>query len=339
MSNRKTFRSAFTKGHRLITMLKAEKLASGKQMCHIPAIGSTRFNSVYHSIAAVLEMRCDIVMILDRCYVPNNSTFPSKRVIYLAKDKKFWKRMEKIKDLSEPLYKVNDAVQGTKTRLSDVVAELVSALVQVHFRSCAAFMDSYKSIIGQLIDFILDPICMLTTYMDPRYKFDFTEIDFQRIETGLGCCIACFKPEFATETQKDFEEFQRNRNSIKPNYFDIDLKKSGTAQARPLSALAKRLFSIVPHSMSCERLFCSMGWINKPPRASMTTEHIVRAAKVYFMMRQTQNLNKNCHESYLQEFTTSSSDIEIGVQSIDEVPILYNSPISNSEKEIEEIRE
>ncbi len=71
----------------------------------------------------------------------------------------------------------------------------------------------------------------------------------------------------------------------------------------------------------------------------MTTERIVHAAEVYFMMKQTQNLNKNCHESYLQEFTTSSSDIETGEQSIGEVPILYNSPISNSVKEIEEIRE
>ncbi len=67
----------------------------------------------------------------------------------------------------------------------------------------------------------------------------------------------------------------------------------------------------------------------------MTAEHIVHAAEVYFMMKQTQNLNKNCHESYLQEFTTSSSDIETGEQSIGEVPILYNNPISNSVKEIE----
>lgn len=177
--------------------------------------------------------------------------------------------MEQMRDLVEPLYIVVDAVQGTNTRLSDVVVELVPALLQkkVHFTSCSAFMDSYKSItsaIGQLIDFIFDPICMLTTYMDPRYKFNFTEMGFQRIKTGLGRCVACFKPEFATETEKDFEEFQRNRNSIKPDYFDIDLKKSGTAHARPLSALANRLFLIVPHSMSCERLFCSMGWINKP---------------------------------------------------------------------------
>lgn len=59
-----------------------------------------------------------------------------------------------------------------------------------------------------------------------------------------------------------------------------------------LSRLAKIIFSITPHSASCERLFSSLGWFFGKRRTNLNTQTLESMAKIYrYNLNDKKNLN------------------------------------------------
>src|SRR6266498_5092526 len=70
-----------------------------------------------------------------------------------------------------------------------------------------------------------------------------------------------------------------------------------------LSRLAKVIFSITPHSASCERLFSALGWIFGKRRTNLCTETLESMAKIY-------RHNLNYSKKSLNHITPNNNDIQ-----------------------------
>src|SRR6266540_2265990 len=70
-----------------------------------------------------------------------------------------------------------------------------------------------------------------------------------------------------------------------------------------LSRLAKVIFSITPHSASCERLFSAFRWIFRKRRTNLCTETLKFMAKIY-------HHNLNYSKKSLNHITSNNNDIQ-----------------------------
>src|SRR6266540_3225176 len=68
-----------------------------------------------------------------------------------------------------------------------------------------------------------------------------------------------------------------------------------------LSRLAKVIFSITPHSASCERLFSALGWIFGKRRTNLCTETLESMVKIY-------RHNLNYSKKSLNHITPNNND-------------------------------
>ena len=69
-----------------------------------------------------------------------------------------------------------------------------------------------------------------------------------------------------------------------------------------LSRLAKIIFSITPHSASCERLFSALGWFFGKKRTNLSTETLESMAKIY-------RHNLNYDKKNLNHVSSNNDDI------------------------------
>jgi hypothetical protein len=146
--------------------------------------------------------------------------------------------------------------------------------------------------LSRLSEILRQKIFLLAFSMDPRY------LTLELSDEGMNDCI-----EALTRYAKDLKlsenlipdiisAFRRFRHRLPP--YDIPWQTDETAKSywkilglqkeccQPFVAIAIYLFSMSPHSMSCERTFSIMGWLNAPRRASMKIETLTMLTKVQF---------------------------------------------------------
>jgi hypothetical protein len=82
-----------------------------------------------------------------------------------------------------------------------------------------------------------------------------------------------------------------------------------------LSRLAKVIFSITPHSASCERLFSAMGWLIGKRRINLQPETIETMAKIYLYSLKHAKKDLN-HTSNVDSSSKLDDDIQLMLNTV-----------------------
>lgn len=98
-----------------------------------------------------------------------------------------------------------------------------------------------------------------------------------------------------------------------------------------LSRLAKIVFSITPHSASCERLFSALGWMFGKRRTNLNVQTIECMSKIY-----THNIHSLSNgKRSLNHNSISSDDVQKMINTLFEEGDIYNE--DEDEEEYEEL--
>src|SRR5581483_2401346 len=108
-----------------------------------------------------------------------------------------------------------------------------------------------------------------------------------------------------------------------------------------LQNFAIRVFSIIPSSTSCERIFSTLGWIVGKRRQNLTVEKLESMAKIHrylisnsknelshvnqeYSNDEIMNLITNAYELLEQDFEEEEKDIENINENLEEDSVIYN---------------
>lgn len=95
--------------------------------------------------------------------------------------------------------------------------------------------------------------------------------------------------ELNGQLRKYFDEYQPYNATYSPDHDTPYFWWNSIVDGRSsLSRLAKTIFSITPHSASCERLFSALGWLFGKKRVNLNVKTVESMAKIYCY-----NLNNN----------------------------------------------
>jgi len=93
-----------------------------------------------------------------------------------------------------------------------------------------------------------------------------------------------------------------------------------------LSRLSKVIFSITPHSASCERLFSSLGWMFGKKRTNLSAQTIESMAKIY-----RYNLSTKGQKSLNHADLISNNDVQQMLNNVFEEGDLFNESDDDEE--------
>ena len=144
--------------------------------------------------------------------------------------------------------------------------------------------------------YINSPISLLVAFLDCRYKTAFNSDIIARIKQHLldHCKRLGANASLCERVSSDFQLYL-NESVIIPDMNPLHFWENAK-QYRTLAPIAASFFRIVTNSMSCERAFSTMGWINSPRRASITPENLVAFTRVY------KSMTAGAAEKQLKEF-------------------------------------
>ncbi|GET63634.1 ribonuclease H-like domain-containing protein [Rhizophagus irregularis DAOM 181602=DAOM 197198] len=233
--------------------IDAKNIAGGGLKTYI----ETRWMTVHECTSSVYRLKDALLHVLDN----HEREISNEAVKAILKKRGFFDDIRILSDILEPIKKAILMLEGSNVTLADCYLHLLR--IAAFFKSMPT--DDYKELRNSCISIFNkrykefdEDIYLLGFFLHPKYR----ELDAQ--------LRAYFDNSEPYNTSYSIHDTAYHWwNSI------VDGKFSS------LLRLAKVIFSITPHSASCERLFSAMGWLFGKRRINLQPETIETMAKIY----------------------------------------------------------
>ncbi|CAB5208187.1 unnamed protein product [Rhizophagus irregularis] len=246
--------------------------------------------------------------------------------------------MRVLSDILKPIKESILVLEGTKTNLADCYLQLLKMAANVKSMP----IDDYKTLKNSCIRIFNrrfaeydEDIYLLAFFLHPYYKglgvrnqqFDRIQKAALRLWKALG-----HKKASGLELHSQIRSYFDNAKPYDAQYSPehdvpylwwnsiIDGKFSS------LSRLSKVIFSITPHSASCERLFSSLGWMFGKKRTNLSAQTIESMAKIY-----RYNLSTKGQKSLNHADLISNNDVQQMLNNVFEEGDLFNESDDDEE--------
>ncbi|GET66710.1 ribonuclease H-like domain-containing protein [Rhizophagus irregularis DAOM 181602=DAOM 197198] len=233
--------------------IDAKNIAGGGLKTYI----ETRWTTVHECTSSVYRLKDALLHVLDN----HEREISNEAVKAILKKRGFFDDIRILSDILEPIKKAILMLEGSNVTLADCYLHLLR--IAAFFKSMPT--DDYKELRNSCISIFNkrykefdEDIYLLGFFLHPKYR----ELDAQ-----LRAYFDNSEPYNTSYSVHDTAYHWWN--SI------VDGKFSS------LSRLAKVIFSITPHSASCERLFSAIGWLFGKRRINLQPETIETMAKIY----------------------------------------------------------
>lgn len=271
---------SFSKSSRLKSKFKDAQLEISDDVSITP-LASAKFLRAYYCLATLSEYESTMIS-------SNSETTLRERQKELAEDDLFWKDIRDLVRMLEPLYTVIKLADSAILTPSDVFFYLTKISLNLSFSlkdkssHCGSYLenDLYKPLYIIILKYLNDPIFQLCTILDCRYQVEFSNKTLSKIKKFLKSHLekrGASRP-LIERCISNFELFTLNRKQNKnhPSVFWEHNFEYST-----LSPFAFSLFNIVANSMSCERTFSNLGYINSLRRSRVTKKNLVSFTKIH----------------------------------------------------------
>ncbi|OUM53337.1 hypothetical protein BVG19_g2611 [[Candida] boidinii] len=282
----------FSKDSRLRAKFKDAQLAVSEN-ASISPLASARFLRVYHCLSTLSENEASII-------TSNSETAFGERPKDLVEDDLFWKDIRDLVRILEPLYTVIKLADSATMTLSDAyfyltkISFTLSSALRDRISHCGNQMeiDLYKPLYFIISKYLNDPVFQLCTILDCRYQVDFSNKTISKIKKFLKLHLekrGASKP-LIERCISNFELFTLNRKLNKnhpTDFWELNYEYS------TLSPFAFSLFNIVANSISCERAFSNLGYINFLRRSGVARKTLVGFTKIHSHMTRQNKQKEN----------------------------------------------
>ncbi|GET57369.1 ribonuclease H-like domain-containing protein [Rhizophagus irregularis DAOM 181602=DAOM 197198] len=233
--------------------IDAKNIAGGGLKTYI----ETRWTTVHECTSSVYRLKDALLHVLDN----HEREISNEAVKAILKKRGFFDNIRILSDILEPIKKAILMLEGSNVTLADCYLHLLR--IAAFFKSMPT--DDYKELRNSCISIFNkrykefdEDIYLLGFFLHPKYR----ELDAQ--------FRAYFDNSEPYNTSYSVHDTAYHWwNSIVDGKFSF------------LSRLAKVIFSITPHSASCERLFSAMGWLFGKRLINLQPETIETMAKIY----------------------------------------------------------
>ncbi|CAB5164801.1 unnamed protein product [Rhizophagus irregularis] len=270
--------------------------------------------------------------------VLDNHEISSDNVKSILKKRGFFDDMRVLSDILKPIKESILVLEGTKTNLADCYLQLLKMAANVKSMP----IDDYKTLKNSCIRIFNrrfaeydEDIYLLAFFLHPYYKglgvrnqqFDRIQKAALRLWKALG-----HKKASGLELHSQIRSYFDNAKPYDAQYSPehdvpylwwnsiIDGKFSS------LSRFSKVIFSITPHSASCERLFSSLGWMFGKKRTNLSAQTIESMAKIY-----RYNLSTKGQKSLNHADLISNNDVQQMLNNVFEEGDLFNESDDDEE--------
>ncbi|CAB5198747.1 unnamed protein product, partial [Rhizophagus irregularis] len=231
--------------------IDAKNIAGGGLKTYI----ETRWMTVHECTSSVYRLKDALLHVLDN----HEREISNEAVKAILKKRGFFDDIRILSDILEPIKKAILMLEGSNVTLADCYLHLLR--IAAFFKSMPT--DDYK----EYKEFDED-IYLLGFFLHPKYRgHGMRDNQFEQLDAQLRAYFDNSEPYNTSYSVHDTAYHWWN--SI------VDGKFSS------LLRLAKVIFSIIPHSASCERLFSAMGWLFGKRRINLQPETIETMVKIY----------------------------------------------------------
>ncbi|GET62172.1 ribonuclease H-like domain-containing protein [Rhizophagus irregularis DAOM 181602=DAOM 197198] len=241
--------------------IDAKNIAGGGLKTYI----ETRWTTVHECISSVYRLKDALLHVLDN----HEREISNEAVKAILKKRGFFDDIRILSDILEPIKKAILMLEGSNVTLADCYLHLLR--IAAFFKSMPT--DDYKELRNSCI-----------SIFNKRYK-EFDE------DIYLKCALRIWKnlghkKNSGLELDAQLRAYFDNSEPYNTSYSVHDTayhwwNSIVDGKFSSLSRLAKVIFSITPHSASCERLFSAMGWLFGKRRINLQSETIETMAKIY----------------------------------------------------------
>lgn len=274
----------FNKSNKLTEILRESNVNLGESTYKLTSIGTTRFSTSYDVLQSLQKNKNGLKVLVRR----EDISLPEE-----VKDgvlsELFWEQVETIQIILEPLNIAVKATQKPCLRLSECCFYVIFVLFQtltlsslnraaIGDQTCEHIAACCSKLMG---NYLKNEIYYLGLILDLRYRCEFSETKYNAIEERLRDYVFGYGGDLALwkSVKSEYLEFLSRRNNIGVREPMRYWKEDSGFQYLPPFALS--ILSITSNSMSCERAFSTMGWINSQRRASMTKFNLVSSAMIH----------------------------------------------------------
>ncbi|GET55642.1 ribonuclease H-like domain-containing protein [Rhizophagus irregularis DAOM 181602=DAOM 197198] len=234
--------------------IDAKNIAGGGLKTYI----ETRWMTVHECTSSVYRLKDALLHVLDN----HEREISNEAVKAILKKRGFFDDIRILSDILKPIKKAILMLEGSNVTLADCYLHLLR--IAAFFKSMPT--DDYKELRNSCI-----------SIFNKRYK----EFDEDIYLLGHGMCNNQFE-----QLDAQLRAYFDNSEPYNASYSVHDTayhwwNSIVDGKFSFLSRLAKVIFSITPHSASCERLFSAMGWLFGKRRINLQPETIETMAKIY----------------------------------------------------------
>ncbi|VEU22715.1 DEKNAAC103778 [Brettanomyces naardenensis] len=206
-----------------------------------------------------------------------------------ANGNELWAHLEEIVSITQPIYDIIEIFESSTMRLSACFVLMYFAEKQVLKRVAeSVYYAHLKGEVAMLLEdyfdeYIGSPLFLLATFLDTNFRFAFS-IDTQKVvrnEYQRYVRAWTGSDEKTAMALLTFDLFAGDRDKLPYDYLSGQVEN----QYGNVLAVARRILGIVPHSMSCEGSFSTLGWLNGQRRSSLGTRNLEMSAAVYTHLR------------------------------------------------------
>jgi hAT family C-terminal dimerisation region len=285
------FRASYNNYHYLLEAREQFNIST-----RLRTSNTTRFTSVHLCLVSVQKLRMAFTLVLST----RRALITNRDVVATIEDHSFWAELDSMCRLLQPFSQAVMAIQSDQATLADCLRYwlyLAKALTRnvvglpSSFKQHAFYVFNKRWAEGDL------PIIRLALFLDPRYR----AVSTSRNQLQSLIDAAARHWQKCSHSQ---DEEAALCNQIRAYYararpFDIphggpgfDVRNWWASitddAATQLRALATKLFSIVPHGASVERLFSLLAWYHTDTRNSLksSTVEAMAAIKLHHQQRQ-----------------------------------------------------
>ncbi|GET65821.1 ribonuclease H-like domain-containing protein [Rhizophagus irregularis DAOM 181602=DAOM 197198] len=263
--------------------IDAKNIAGGGLKTYI----ETRWTTVHECTSSVYRLKDALLHVLDN----HEREIFNEAVKAILKKRGFFDDIRILSDILEPIKKAILMLEGSNVTLADCYLHLLR--IAAFFKSMPT--DDYKelrnsciSIFNKYKEFDED-IYLLGFFIHPKYRgHGMRDNQFERLRK---CALRIWKnlghkKNSGLELDAQLRAYFDNSEPYNTSYSVHDTayhwwNSIVDGKFSSLSRLAKVIFSITPHSASCERLFSAMGWLFGKRRINLQPETIETMAKIY----------------------------------------------------------
>ncbi|GET57370.1 ribonuclease H-like domain-containing protein [Rhizophagus irregularis DAOM 181602=DAOM 197198] len=264
--------------------IDAKNIAGGGLKTYI----ETRWTTVHECTSSVYRLKDALLHVLDN----HEREISNEAVKAILKKRGFFDNIRILSDILEPIKKAILMLEGSNVTLADCYLHLLR--IAAFFKSMPT--DDYKELRNSCISIFNkrykefdEDIYLLGFFLHPKYRgHGMRDNQFERLRK---CALRIWKnlghkKNSGLELDAQFRAYFDNSEPYNTSYSVHDTayhwwNSIVDGKFSFLSRLAKVIFSITPHSASCERLFSAMGWLFGKRLINLQPETIETMAKIY----------------------------------------------------------